>query len=169
MSKSAITRQRIIETAATLFWSDSYHSVSVSEIAAGANVNKATLYQYFSSKQDLAVSVAKQQRAWALDEIFDQSFRDETGSFERLERIYRIVAKNHKSIKRRTGQSRGCPFVNSAMELAVSIPEVRHEIETTLKQFAEYYLKIIEPIARPDSTRTEHHSIAVRFQTVETL
>lgn len=50
-------REAILQAATRLFLTHNYRSVSMDKIAQAAPVSKATLYNYFSSKNDLVVAV----------------------------------------------------------------------------------------------------------------
>jgi TetR/AcrR family transcriptional repressor of mexJK operon len=50
-------RQAIMQAATRLFLTNNYRSVSMDKIAQAAPVSKATLYNYFDSKNDLLVAV----------------------------------------------------------------------------------------------------------------
>lgn len=75
-SKSA-TRTRIIETAAGLFYAHGYARVGVDAIAAGAGITKRTLYEHFSSKDDLAAAACLHAGALAMQriEVWAQALR----------------------------------------------------------------------------------------------
>jgi AcrR family transcriptional regulator len=49
-TRGARTRQQIIESASEAFVEQGFHATSVEDIAARANTSRATLYQYFESK-----------------------------------------------------------------------------------------------------------------------
>ena len=53
--------QRILDTAFRLFSERGIGAVTMPEIAEAANVGRATLYRYFSTKMDLVVAVSTQQ------------------------------------------------------------------------------------------------------------
>lgn len=54
-------RERIIETAFELFSKKSYHEVMMDDVAKLTSVAKGTVYNYFSSKEDLYFSIMKQR------------------------------------------------------------------------------------------------------------
>lgn len=49
-------RERIIETASELFYNQGYNQTGINQIIDEANVAKASLYQHFKSKEDIAVA-----------------------------------------------------------------------------------------------------------------
>lgn len=54
---TSATRDRILETAAELFYSHGIHSVGVNEIAARAHASKLSMYRYFPSKDELVTAI----------------------------------------------------------------------------------------------------------------
>ena len=151
MSKGEQTRQRIIETAAELFWGKGYHVVSVADFTEAANINKATMYHHFKSKEELGIAVVRQMRDWAVETIFERAFREVEAPDARLKRIYEISAENRVSTQDRCGRIRGCPFIKSGLEHIESSEPIRNEVQQSFAVFETYYRRIIEAL-RPDTT-----------------
>lgn len=57
-TKRDATRNRILENAKLLFSSKTYADVCIDELAYACEISKPTLYNYFESKQDIAVQIA---------------------------------------------------------------------------------------------------------------
>ena len=53
---ASATRDKIIETAAELFYQQGYNLTGINEIIAEANIAKATLYSHFKSKEDICIA-----------------------------------------------------------------------------------------------------------------
>ncbi len=64
--KSIETRQRIIDAAYTLFYQSGYLRTGVDAVADAAGITKRTLYQHFSSKDELIEEVLERQHQMAL-------------------------------------------------------------------------------------------------------
>jgi AcrR family transcriptional regulator len=105
-------RQRLLDTAADLFYSRGVGPVGVDTICAAARVSKRTLYQHFGSKEQLVADTLDAFGPAILDQYISESDpgappRDTiTGVFERM------------WAWSETEQFRGCAFVNAATELA---------------------------------------------------
>lgn len=54
--KKLNVRERIIETASRLFYFNGYNQTGINQIIKEANVAKASMYQHFESKEDIAVA-----------------------------------------------------------------------------------------------------------------
>ena len=52
-----MTREGIIEAAARIFSEKGYHATSMQDIADAVNLQKASLYHHFSSKQEILVDI----------------------------------------------------------------------------------------------------------------
>ena len=59
--KKAGVNERIIEAASRLFYFNGYNQTGINQIVEEANVAKASLYQHFRSKEDIAVAYLKKR------------------------------------------------------------------------------------------------------------
>lgn len=62
-------RDRILEASLGVISRQGFHRTSISDIAAGAQVSRATVYQYFSDKRDLLVALADRVARRIIDAI----------------------------------------------------------------------------------------------------
>ncbi|MDO8389494.1 MAG: TetR/AcrR family transcriptional regulator [Actinomycetota bacterium] len=56
-TRGARTRQQILDTALQRFTEHGFHGTSMEDIAAGADTSRATLYQYFESKEAIFIEL----------------------------------------------------------------------------------------------------------------
>jgi TetR/AcrR family fatty acid metabolism transcriptional regulator len=56
-AKNSAKRKAILEAAERVFASKGFHEATISEIAKGAHVSESTIYEYFSTKEDLLFSI----------------------------------------------------------------------------------------------------------------
>lgn len=143
-TKGERTRAHIVATAAQLFWRRNFHGVSVDQVAAAAEVNKATVYRYFADKRDLAFAVVKFNGAITLEVFFAATFEKYSAPQERLAEIYRLAYEAHAAIHADTGDVFGCPMVGLALELGQDMPEVREEANRVFTEVEAF----LERIAR---------------------
>ena len=59
--KKLNVKERIIETASRLFYFNGYNQTGINQIIAEAGVAKASMYQHFRSKEDIAVAYLKRR------------------------------------------------------------------------------------------------------------
>ena len=84
-------RSRILKMSRRLFTAKGYENTTIEDIAEAAEVSKATLYNYFSSKENLLLGIAEA----ALDEIrhlVAVELQDEPDSLEKLRQVLETLA-----------------------------------------------------------------------------
>jgi len=111
-SEKPTMKERILETADRLFYSRGIRAVGVDTIAAEIGISKRTLYNHFSSKDELIAAYlagrfVQPQRSDnpPVDQIL--------GTFDRLERGFASRG------------FRGCPFVNAVAELGAEDKSIK--------------------------------------------
>jgi AcrR family transcriptional regulator len=107
-----LARQRVLATAAALFFRDGYRAVGVDRIVAESGVGKMTLYRHFPSKDDLVVASLREsdEKFWAW---FDAASAGPASARERLLGVFRALEKLVSS-----PACYGCPFLNAAVDFA---------------------------------------------------
>ena len=84
-------RNRILKMSRRLFTAKGYENTTIEDIAEASEISKATLYNYFSSKEHLLQGIADA----ALEEIRQlvrEDLRDEPDSLEKLRRVMETLA-----------------------------------------------------------------------------
>jgi TetR/AcrR family transcriptional repressor of nem operon len=140
------TKVQIIDTAIELFWKTNYHATNMNELSRSAGVNKATVYQHFGSKEDVAVAAVDRAADRTIEYVFDGAFDAFEKPLDRLREIYRRIHESHASLYQQDGLTRGCPFVNIGVELSTTNDRVRHAVRAAFERFAFYYRSIIEDL-----------------------
>jgi len=64
-------QERIIETASDLFYHNGYNQTGINQIISEAGVAKASMYQHFRSKEDIAVAYLIRRHAMWMDNLND--------------------------------------------------------------------------------------------------
>jgi AcrR family transcriptional regulator len=108
-----LTRARILDGAARLFYRRGIRAVSVDQVAEAASVTKVTVYKHFRSKDNLIASCLHMLDdrffAWFVDQV-------ESSSDDADERLLAVFAVLDRWFRWRT--FRGCAFINTTVELA---------------------------------------------------
>ena len=125
-------RQKIIATAAPLFYREGYRAVGIDKIIAQSGVAKATFYKHFPSKDDLMVAWV--ERAGAQSKSMFEAAIGDTPLFDYVDRVLTIAA---------TTTCYGCTFQGTASEFpspshpahAASI-KVKTDVIATLQHLA---------------------------------
>jgi len=107
------TRERILDAANKLFYTEGIRAVSVDAIAEKAGITKKSLYYHFKSKDELIagyLASRDQPNLAAFSRWFDEADGDIA---DKTEAMFRQVAQNARHPK-----WRGCGFIRTAAELA---------------------------------------------------
>ena len=150
----------VLDAASELMLAKGYNAMTMDDIANHVGISKATLYQHFSSKHDLVVSVACRtvDRAYELmtsidsslpaaerlseliDKVVDVRFGpNQPTYFEAVGEIVEILGKEHPFIQK---ESRNLQFIREVLEAAraegslvpgVSIPVTVNVLLGTLR------------------------------------
>ena len=146
-------RERLLSTAADLFYREGIHAVGVDRIVADASVTRATIYRHFPGKEDLV-------RAYL--ELEDSALRGYFAEAEGtpdviLETIIQGIAddvtRNH---------TRGCPFINAAAEYPDASSPVRQTVRAHRDWFAHTLEATLEAAGREDAAERSRALVLLR-------
>ncbi|AFY96479.1 TetR/AcrR family transcriptional regulator [Chamaesiphon minutus] len=104
-------RDRILNTADTLFYQQGIRAIGVDTIIARSEVAKTTFYRYFPAKDDLVIAYLedRDRRFW---ELFEEAVSQSAGNpQQQLIAIFDWLAKLIA-----TEENQGCPFLIVASE-----------------------------------------------------
>lgn len=121
------------------FWLQSYHAVNVNQICDLAQVNKATLYQHFGSKEKLALAAIAHHFDQQKSDVYEAAMAAAPNPIDRLSGIYQRVYQQHLSRYDQGESCVGCPFVNISSEMAASSPLIREAVEGVFQDIRSYY------------------------------
>lgn len=138
-SRKERTRRRILESAAKAFWLQSYHAVNVNRICDMAQVNKATLYQHFESKEGLALASVAYHFDLQKRDVYEVALAAAPNPIDRLSGIYQRIYQQHLGRYDQGESCAGCPFVNISSEMASSSSLVRDAVEGVFREIRGYY------------------------------
>lgn len=130
-------RERLLATASELFYRQGIRAVGVESIAEAAGTNKMTLYRHFSSKDELVAEylrcvAGETMVAWrAMAAQHPQDSRAQLQGW--VEEMVSHVA---------SGDQRGCPMANAAVELPEKEHPARRVIEEFKNQQRDYLIEL---------------------------
>lgn len=127
------TRDRLLDTARTLFWRKGYNATSVAEILDGADANSGSLYNLFPTKQDLLVAVLE----WYVEnleaEVVGPAFER---TYDPIERVFAIL-DGYREALLGTDLTFGCPIGSLALELHEPDPPVRERLALNFDRWCQ--------------------------------
>jgi AcrR family transcriptional regulator len=110
-------RDRVLETAATLFYREGVRAVGVDLVVERSGVAKTSLYRHFATKDDLVVAFLEREDAEYWEDWESVTAQEPDDAEAELQAHLRWIA-GHIAAPR----YRGCPFLNVATEF----PEPGH-------------------------------------------
>ncbi|MCW2856471.1 MAG: TetR family transcriptional regulator [Marmoricola sp.] len=126
---TAAPRDRLLETAATLFYAEGIKGVGVDRILAEAKVTRATMYRHFPGKEALVVAYLEREDA-VIRGYFEVAGAAGGSSRNLLERVIEGIAEDARRYHRR-----GCPFINAAAEY----PDVDGEVRAVIDRHRTWF------------------------------
>jgi uroporphyrinogen-III synthase/AcrR family transcriptional regulator len=129
-TKKQIKRERILEAAADLFSQKSYHEVMMEDVAKMTSVAKGTVYNYFSSKEDLYFSIMS-LRMENLIKSLKAQIENEQNSIDSLRsftvHLYMFMMKYQNFFLMYRKDS-----LNSENDFCVELRELDHQLKAIL-------------------------------------
>ena len=149
-SDKIAARDRVLRTAADLFYKHGVHSVGIDRIIAESGVAKMTFYRHFPSKARLVADyLAQKEQAWqqVLCGITNDSARTPIdkvlGMFDALE----LAIKNRDFC--------GCPFIKGLAEFGPerNEPDVRAQITAHFAEMERTLAQLLKQIRPKDAKK----------------
>jgi len=137
--KSNITpKERILETATRLFYSQGYNSTGINQILDEANVAKASLYQHFGSKEDLGIEYIKKVREdWFAS--FELHLSKKNNPKQKI-----LVAFDFLEINMRLHNFKGCRFLNLLSDIDSTSNAMQTEILEHKTKLRKLFKKLVD-------------------------
>jgi AcrR family transcriptional regulator len=150
MTRGELTRERIVEASADLFYAHGLRAVSADKIIERAGITKVTFYRHFPTKDDLIVAYLERRAAWERGAILGAS----EAAHGNVDETIRLVSEG---IGREacTPGFRGCPFINAAAEYADAEHPVRRVVDDHRTWFRSMLEKLTASIGIQDPVVTE--------------
>ncbi len=129
-------RDRLLDTAARLFYSHGIHTVGVEQLVSEAAVTRATFYRHFAGKEGLVLAYLHQRDARVRRDV--AAVRAAHRGREALLALMALVGEG----VRRDG-FRGCGFLNAAAEY----PDPTHPVRQYVAEHRRWYLGVLRELA----------------------
>ena len=112
-TKDRPVRERLIDTACELFYSEGIQAVGVQRVIEEADAAKASLYAHFPSKDDLVAAYLTR-----MSDLTRARFEADLAGAPKDPRAQILALFDSMERWRRTPDFRGCPFTNAVNEMA---------------------------------------------------
>ena len=139
-------RDRLLEAASELFYTQGLRAVSVDKVIDRAATTKVTFYRHFKSKDDLVVDylerAAASERA-AIGGAVDAGGGDVDGVLRSISELLGGMACSPGF--------RGCAFINAAAEYPDAESPVRRVVDAHRRWYRETFARLVAPLAPADA------------------
>lgn len=139
MTKGEQTREMILQRSAQVFNRKGYFGTSMSDIMQATGLEKGGIYNYFHSKDDLAL----QAFDYALDRIrveFAAAIKGKFNAIDRLQAIMGIFRKMPNGFP----IEGGCPVLNTSVEADYAHPQLRQRARQAMQEWHDFLHRIVE-------------------------
>ena len=143
-SPSTSPRDRLLETAADLFYREGIHGVGVDKVLAEAGVTRATMYRHFAGKEGLVVAYLEREDA-NLRALFAQAAQSGAAPEQLVGLVIEGIAEDAGRF-----HTRGCPFINAAAEFPDPDSEVRQVVRRHREWFRSTLADVMRAAGHPD-------------------
>lgn len=141
-------RERILDAASPLFTQRGIGRTGVDTLIAEAGVAKATFYRHFPAKEDLVLAWLRDSRTRWFHRVRAVAEARAVTLGERVPRLFEAAAEWLEA-----GDFRGCPYLNTAVELADPNRPPGHALREYLAEIGIYLEEQARLIGHPDPVR----------------
>lgn len=136
--KKLSVKERVIEAASRLFYNEGYNQTGINQIISEASVAKASMYQHFRSKEDIAVAYLQGRHIMWMGKL--QSFVAENsdakgkliGSFDYLMHWLEEV------------DYRGCGFQNIICDIPLDHQKIKDQVQLHKSELRQWIHTLIK-------------------------
>ncbi|MCF8247874.1 MAG: TetR/AcrR family transcriptional regulator [Saprospiraceae bacterium] len=169
MSKSAKTRQLIIEKSAAIFNRKGYHGTSLADIMEATGLSKGGIYGNFKregvDKNGVKDEIALAAFEHAVQQVYD-AINERTGVIENtLDKLKAVVYFYRERILDPPVEG-GCPIQNSAVESDDMLPALRLKVQAAYNGWEHRIVRTLEKgiekgEVRPDVDKAEFATLFI--------
>jgi AcrR family transcriptional regulator len=142
-------RNRLLETAARLFYERGYNSTGINEVIREAGIAKASFYHHFKTKEDLLVVTLEQRHDRMMGEL-RQVIGDGATAGEKISRVFEWLGSQCSC------GGGGCAYLNMVSEFRDASCRVREVVRWHKNAFRKFLVELISAHYRgTDKTEDE--------------
>lgn len=136
--RSSGTRDRLIDAAAVLFYTEGFHGVGLDRVLEQVGVTKTTFYNHFPSKDDLIVAILEDRDERDMRSLMEEMERRADAPRERILLVFDILdAWFHDP------GFKGCLFINAT----VQFPNPNDPVNQAARRHAENLERTLRAVA----------------------
>lgn len=131
-------KDKILNVASELFHQQGYNSTGINEIIEKSCVAKATFYNHFKSKEDLAIAYLEHRHGQWFDQLCGAT-KGCTSVEDRILESFSFIEKMN-----RLENYRGCAFLNMISEVGVANPNIHRVIQSHKTDLQKFFKDILQ-------------------------
>ncbi len=164
MRKGELTREHILDKAATLFNRQGFSGASLSDIMEATGLQKGGIYRHFESKEALALE-AFDHAVGLVRARFTAALADQRHAMDRLLAVVGVF-RGYVIDPPLPG---GCPVMNTAIENDDGNPELRRRARAAMDEWRSLVRRIVERGVERGELRPETDAEALASLTISLL
>lgn len=142
-------RDRLLDTAAALFYREGINGVGVDRVLAEAGVTRATMYRHFAGKEALVVAYLEREDS-NLRTLFAEAAAHAADTGASPAQLVELVIEGIAEDVTRF-HTRGCPFINASAEFPDPESEVRQVVRRHRDWFRSTLAAVVAGAGLPDA------------------
>lgn len=147
--KTSDTRQKIVNTASTLFYKNGYNLTGINEIISEAGIAKATLYSHFKSKEDICIAYLQNMNETFLNDI-EAFCRSKKKGKNQLLGIFDFLQSFFKE-----DDFNGCWCIRTVSEIPRENENILSEIQKQKRRFLDLIKSLVQDNLQLSAAKTE--------------
>ena len=154
--RKTTTRERLITTAAELFFRQGYAQTGVNEIIQQARATSGSFYHFFPAKEDLLMAVIDHMSETLQAEVFDI---DKEAASDPIDRLFSILSAYRRHLAANDFIF-GSPLASLAAEVSENHPQVRVRLSEVVDEWISHIEDLLEEAARRLPVNTDRDALA---------
>jgi len=135
-------RDQIMETASRLFYTQGYNNTGINQIIEEAGIAKASLYQHFSSKEELLIEYLE-LAGLRMTDMFQAATEAHVSPADKVIAIFDLL---DQLVQRKTYN--GCRFLNIISEISMENERVRDQVKAQKDSLRNLFAEILKPVRK---------------------
>lgn len=145
------TKSRLLEVAASRVHQQGFFKTSLDEIAADANIAKATIYHHFKNKDELGMALIDYNVGRFLSMLQQNVFKPENSGLDRMRTLCKYVVAEFAN----GTLEKGCPICNLVSELSNYNDAFRQQLEGFFVSYRQLIVEALEDSIRRGEIRSD--------------
>ena len=131
--------ETILNKAMNLFWQKGYHATSAQDLVKELGISRSSLYDTFGFKRELYVKALLKYRKEWLDPVMERA-NNVTDPEAHIKSLFEFVKQETFD----ANLTRGCFWVNTAIEMAPADPEITAIAKSIMNDTENAFYKVIK-------------------------